>query len=99
MKNLHEKVNDLKELCTGLNQDTKEGKVILAVIDTLADFAEELARLETAAPYGLKPESGGSFFCPNCHEPIDIEESALDEEEHVICPKCYEPILISSNEI
>lgn len=101
MKNLHEKVGYLKGLCEGMgiDKESKESKIILAVIDTLEDFAEAIARLEGSAAYDRKPEPGGSFLCPNCSEFIDIEESALDAEEHVICPKCFEPILISSNEI
>ena len=71
---ISEKVAYLKGLAEGLNLDvekSKEGKLISVMIGILEEDEDDYFEVE----------------CPNCEEPIVIDDKALAEGE-VECPNC-----------
>ena len=99
---ISEKVAYLKGLAEGLNLDTesKEGKLIAAIIDVLDDMAEkfaeiddELCDVEETLYFALDDDEDDEeeecFMtnCPECEEEVDFDESVLEDGE-VICPNC-----------
>ena len=102
---ISEKVAYLKGLAEGLNLDTesKEGKLIAAIIDVLDDMAEkfaeiddELCDVEETLYFALDDddededdEEEECFMtnCPECEEEVYFDESVLEDGE-VICPNC-----------
>ncbi len=93
MQFLYEKVAYLKGLAEGLEIDsrTKEGKLLIAIIDTLSEFADAVTFLtEGNEAYELEQEtkefnalncyaddeiSGVGCVCPNCGKSIEIKET------------------------
>ena len=105
---ISEKVAYLKGLAEGLalDTDTKEGKLIAAIIDVLDDMAEKFVDLEDElcdveeALYEMDDEDeedyddDESYFettCPVCQEEIVFDEDTLDSGE-IRCPKCGEKL-------
>ena len=105
---ISEKVAYLKGLAEGLalDTDTKEGKLIAAIIDVLDDMAEKFVDLEDElcdveeALYEMDDEDeedyddDESYFettCPICQEEIVFDEDTLDSGE-IRCPKCGEKL-------
>ena len=100
---ISEKVAYLKGLAEGLNLDvekSKEGKLISVMIGILEEvglsiedleenaLSDDLADVESVV-YG-EDEDEDDYFeveCPNCEEPIVIDDKALAEGE-VECPNC-----------
>ena len=104
---ISEKVAYLKGLAEGLalDTDTKEGKLIAAIIDVLDDMSEKFVDLEDElcdVEDGLDAVSEDeedydddeSYFettCPICQEEIVFDEDTLDSGE-IRCPKCGEKL-------
>ena len=101
---ISEKVAYLKGLAEGLNLDTdsKEGKLIAAIIDVLDDMAEkfaevddELCDVEETLYFALDDdededdEEEDCFVttCPECEEEVFFDETVLEDGE-VTCPNC-----------
>ena len=99
---ISEKVAYLKGLAEGLNLDvdkSKEGKLISVMIGILEENAlalgeeidvlsDDLADVESVV--FDEDEDDGDYFeveCPNCEEPILIDDEALAAGE-VQCPNC-----------
>ena len=84
---ISEKVAYLKGLAEGLNLDTdsKEGKLIAAIIDVLDDMAEKFAEIDEDED----DEEEECFMtnCPECEEEVYFDESVLEDGE-VVCPNC-----------
>ena len=81
---ISEKVAYLKGLAEGLNLDvekSKEGKLISVMIGILEEVGLSIEDLEENAL------ALGEVECPNCEEPIVIDDKALAEGE-VECPNC-----------
>lgn len=97
MKDIKEKVSYLHGLADGLDlsRETKEGRVLLEVIDVLDHFADYVTDLEAAQ---LELEE----YVENINEDLnDLEDDVYGDEdecdcediEHFIdveCPKCHE---------
>lgn len=100
MNHLKEKVSYLKGLSDGLglSQDTKEGKVLIAIIDLLDDMAEELATLnevqEELDEYVDAIDQDLEQLEDEIYE--DDEDDCFDEDGYieVECPNCHETILL-----
>ena len=105
---ISEKVAYLKGLAEGLalDTDTKEGKLIAAIIDVLDDMAEKFVDLEDElcdveeALYEMDDEDeedyddDESYFettCPVCEEEIVFDEDTLESGE-IRCPNCGEKL-------
>ena len=102
---ISEKVADLKGLAEGLNLDTesKEGKLIAAIIDVLDDMAEKFADVEDelcdvedgldAVSDDLSDVEETLYFALDDDEDEDEDED--DEEEECFmtnCPECEEEV-------
>ena len=95
---ISEKVAYLKGLAEGLNLDTeksKEGKLISVMIGILEEvLSDDLADVE-AEVFGEEEddeddEDEDDYFeveCPNCEEPLIIDDEALAAGE-IQCPNC-----------
>ena len=72
---ISEKVAYLKGLAEGLalDTDTKEGKLIAAIIDVLDDMAEKFVDLED----DLCDVEDGEVVCPNCGTKLEFDLSDL----------------------
>ena len=72
---ISEKVAYLKGLAEGLNLDTdsKEGKLIAAIIDVLDDMAEKFAEVDDE----LCDVEDGEVVCPNCGAKLEFDLSDL----------------------
>ena len=85
---ISEKVAYLKGLAEGLNLDvdkSKEGKLISVMIGILEEIG-----LSIESVVFDEDEDDGDYFeveCPNCEEPILIDDEALAAGE-VQCPNC-----------
>ena len=96
-----EKIAYLKGLAEGLklDEETKEGKVLLAVIDVLADISDELEELEDEI-YEL--EEGIDAVSEDLS---DVEECLYEEDEDededecyaTTCPACEEEIFFDDS--
>ena len=93
---ISEKVAYLKGLAEGLNLDvekSKEGKLISVMIGILEEVGlsiEDLEENALALGEEIDDEDEDDYFeveCPNCEEPIVIDDKALAEGE-VECPNC-----------
>ena len=99
--NYLEKVAYLKGLAQGLELDaeTKEGKVLIAVIDALDELAQSLADTEEATA------AIGSEVDELSDDLVAVEDALFDDEEddmdsdteyyELKCPSCGEAISIS----
>ena len=82
MEYLYERVAYLRGLVEGLGieNSTKEGKVITNIIDVLSDFADAINELNESQE--------------ELDEYVYLDEEVLDKGEEVLCPNCHEPIEI-----
>ena len=101
MSLINEQVAYLQGLVNGLelDEETKEGKVLMAIIDVLEDMALVISDLETFVDDWFQmdedPREIYSYYCPNCGAPIEVEEETIENEQSLVCPKCGDPIHIS----
>lgn len=107
MDDLRARVAYLQGLAEGLNlsEESKEGKLLHAIIDVLTDFAEEASEMQTALDqleeyietvdedlYTLEDEfyEEDDFHCEEC------ELADGDEYVEVDCPSCGETVMFDS---
>ena len=78
-----EKIAYIKGLADGLDLDTnsKEGKIIAAIVDLLGDITEEICDIEDACDELYEVE------CPSCNDIIYLDADML-EDEGIDCPNC-----------
>ena len=112
MAYLNEKVSYLKGMAEGLgiNSETAEGKLLLAILDVLQDISDEV-EVNTAVSDELAEDVAELMECCNecafddeedyfeiecekCGEIITLTDELLDSEDPIVCPKCGEVIEI-----
>ena len=104
---ISEKVAYLKGLAEGLNLDesTKEGKLLLAIVDVLDEMAEEFADIEDEIvdlEDGLDAVSDDlndvEEFLYETSDDEDEEEDDEDDEYFVTtCPECEEEVIFDES--
>ena len=89
-----EKVAYIKGLAEGLALDdsTKEGKVLAAIIDVLGDITNEICEIEDGCDELMEQldavdEDLYEIECPACHDTVYLDEDML-EEDGITCPNC-----------
>ena len=99
---ISEKVAYLKGLAEGLNLDesTKEGKLLLAIVDVLDEMAEEFADIEDEI---VDLEDGLDAVSDDLNDveeflyetSDDEEEDDEDDDEYFVttCPECEEEVI------
>ena len=106
MSKVGEKVAYLKGLAEGLgvNGETEQGKLMLAMIDTLEALAknsEEIdERVEELSEYVEEIDGDGliEYECPHCGTVIFFDENAFDMEEEHLCPNCHRKVFEDDGE-
>ena len=105
---ISEKVAYLKGLAEGLNVDesTKEGKLLLAIVDVLNDMAEEFADIEDEIvdlEDGLDAVSDDlndvEEFLYETSDDEDEEDDEDDDDEYFVttCPECEEEVIFDES--
>ena len=100
MSKVGEKVAYLKGLAEGLgvNGETEQGKLMLAMIDTLEALAknsEEIdERVEELSEYVEEIDSDVS----DLEEALFLDENAFDMEEEHLCPNCHRKVFEDDGE-
>ena len=91
-------IGTLKEMASDLDitGNTREQALLLAIIDTLGEFAE-IIRFDMDPTY--EQISVGALFskCPNCGETISLDLSTIDETESLVCACCHEEIAVATS--
>ncbi len=93
MEYLNERVSYLKGLAEGLGikEDTKESKIILAIVDVLDEFADAINDIDGS-------QSELSDYVEDIDEDLaDLEDSYYDNEDdycEIQCPNCNETIYV-----
>ena len=104
---ISEKVAYLKGLAEGLNVDesTKEGKLLLAIVDVLNDMAEEFADIEDEI---VDLEDGLDAVSDDLNDVEEFlyetsddedEEDEDDDDEYFVttCPECEEEVIFDES--
>ncbi len=104
---ISEKVAYLKGLAEGLNLDgsTKEGKLLLAIVDVLDEMAEEFADIEDEIvdlEDGLDAVSDDlndveEFLYETSDDEDEDEEDEDDEYFVTTCPECEEEVIFDES--
>ncbi|MBQ1675104.1 MAG: hypothetical protein II069_03550 [Oscillospiraceae bacterium] len=105
---ISEKVAYLKGLAEGLNVDesTKEGKLLLAIVDVLNDMAEEFEDIEDEIvdlEDGLDAVSDDlndvEEFLYETSDDEDEEDDEDDDDEYFVttCPECEEEVIFDES--
>ena len=106
---ISEKVAYLKGLAEGLNVDesTKEGKLLLAIVDVLNDMAEEFADIEDEIvdlEDGLDAVSDDlndveEFLYETSDDEDEEEDDEDDDDEYFVttCPECEEEVIFDES--
>ena len=102
-----EKAAYLKGLAEGLDIDnsTKEGKLLLAMLEVIEDMADELEMLDEKQDDMLdliselveeeEDDEDLDYFeieCEKCGNVICLDEDILDSDDDIVCPVCGEVI-------
>lgn len=95
MNHLFEKVAYLKGLAEGLNieESSKEGKILLNIIDTLDDFAEAIVMLD-------EDQEDLTEYIEALDEDLsEVEDEMFEEDDdidfmEIDCPNCDEHIYV-----
>ena len=85
----------LRELAGSLhiNGDTGEQSLLLAIIDTLEEFAEAIDANPESADFFCEQDTGVLISeCPSCGEEIHLDFSKLQNGEPMVCDNCHEVI-------
>ncbi|AOY77061.1 CD1247 N-terminal domain-containing protein [Clostridium formicaceticum] len=103
MNHLFEKVAYLKGLAEGLNieENSKDGKIILGIIDALDDFAEAIVMMN-------EDQEDLTEYVEALDEDLaEVEEELFDEEDddededidfmEIECPNCDEEIYVDED--
>lgn len=110
MDNIKEKVSYLKGLSDGLgiNHESNEGRLLIAIIDLLDDMAEELTTLNQVQTEMDEYMDAIDQDLEQLEEEIyDVDEDDDDEDDdddyeddgyiEVECPNCHETILLDED--
>ncbi len=98
MEHLYEKVAYLRGLAEGmeLSESSKEGKVLLQIIETLEDFTDAIVELD-------ENQMELTDYVETIDEDLeDVEDELFDEEMDSIevqCPECKEIIVIDDEDL
>ncbi len=98
MEHLYEKVAYLRGLAEGmeLNESSKEGKVLLQIIETLEEFTDAIVELD-------ENQLELTDYVETIDEDLeDVEDELFDEELdslEVQCPKCQEILIIDDEDL
>jgi formylmethanofuran dehydrogenase subunit E len=105
MMTVTERVAYLKGLCEGmdLGEDSKEGKVLVAILDVLDELATTVTDLEEQTAE-LSDDLDDLFEEVSAIEEDFIDEDALDDQfgddlYQVICPTCGETIYLDEESL
>lgn len=96
MTYLSEKVSYLKGLAEGLgiNDDSKEHKIIRAIIDTLEEFADAFSELD-ASHADLKR------YVDTINDDLsEVEDEVFDDDDDYVeveCPNCHETVYVDED--
>lgn len=96
MEHLYEKVAYLRGLAEGmeLNESSKEGKVLLQIIETLEDFTDAIVELD-------ENQLELTDYVETLDEDLEDVEEELFEEEldslEIQCPQCKEILYIDED--
>jgi DNA-directed RNA polymerase subunit RPC12/RpoP len=105
---ISEKVAYLKGLAEGLNVDesTKEGKLLLAIVDVLNDMAEEfediedeIVDLEDGLDAVIDDLNDVEEFLYETSDDEDEEDDEDDDDEYFVttCPECEEEVIFDES--
>jgi len=108
MEFLYEKVAYLKGLADGLDieETTKEGKLLVKIIDILEDFADAIVEIDEdadeMAEYVEAMDEDLTNIEEDLYEDLDEEEEDEDDDEdiefvEVECPNCNEEVYIDED--
>ena len=98
MEHLYEKVAYLRGLAEGmeLNESSKEGKVLLQIIETLEEFTDAIVELD-------ENQMELTDYVETIDEDLeDVEDELFDDEIdslEVQCPKCKEILIIDDEDL
>ena len=111
MNTLKEKVAYLQGLAEGLKLDdsSKEGKILLGVLELLSDMSQTVSDLEENVEEledyvdcidddlaALEEDADDDFVeivCPHCGETVYFDPDCLDDEDEPLCPSCGKALL------
>ncbi|HZX21365.1 MAG TPA: hypothetical protein VFF25_03125 [Clostridia bacterium] len=107
MEFLYEKVAYLKGLADGLDIDesTKEGRLLISIIDILEDFADAIVELDEDAEEITEYVEAmdedlanveDDFYEDDIYEDEDDENDEVDFVE-IECPNCHEDVYIDED--
>lgn len=102
MELLYEKVAYLKGLADGLDVDesTKEGKLLMSIIDILEDFADAIVELdedtEEITEYVEAMDEDLANVEDDFYEDEDEQNDEIDFVE-IECPNCHEDVYIDED--
>ncbi len=92
MKGIMKKIAYLRGLCEGygLSEETKEGKILMGILEVLDDMAEAIAfNGEYCDEYDDEDaEYSYAFICPNCGQELEVDDDILHNETELTCPAC-----------
>jgi endogenous inhibitor of DNA gyrase (YacG/DUF329 family) len=104
MSYLHEKVSYVKGLADGLELDpkTKEGKLLLHIIDILDDFADSIEEVDEGLAevneYVEAIDEDLTELEDDYYEELDeFDDEDLIDFDEIKCPTCGEPIYLDEN--
>jgi len=109
MEFLYEKVAYLKGLADGLDieETTKEGKLLVKIIDILEDFADAIVEIDEdadeMAEYVEAMDEDLTNIEEDLYEDLDEEEDEDDDDDEDIefveveCPNCNEEVYIDED--
>lgn len=99
MQYLYEKVSYLRGLCDGMeiSEESKEGKLLSAIIDTLDEFADAIVEI-------AEEQEELSEYVDSIEEDLtEMEDEFYDEDEEGLefvelkCPSCGEEIEVDED--
>ncbi len=95
MRETIKKISYLRGLCNGygFDRNTKEGTVLLGILDVLDDMADAIDNLSLCTGCDDMDDAGEeeysyAFICPNCGQELEVDEEILNNEEELTCPAC-----------
>lgn len=94
MREVIKKISYLRGLCNGygFDRNTKEGTVLLGMLDVLDDMADAIDNLSLCTGCEDSDENeeeySYAFICPNCGQELEVDEEILNSEEELTCPAC-----------
>ncbi|MEA4971665.1 MAG: hypothetical protein VB119_00650 [Candidatus Metalachnospira sp.] len=93
MNRIMKKIAYLRGLCEGygFSEETKEGKILLGILQILDDMAEEAednGEWCTECDDDEEAEYSYAFICPNCGQELEVDDEVLHNETELTCPAC-----------